>query len=150
MSKGNSFPSAVRNVGPDLLSEGKTIRIKAKGYSMYPAIKPGSIILIESLRNKGNPVPGEIVAIRRENGLVVHRLIKIVIKEGKRTYIARGDSNSRTDAPIPIDMIAGRVVRAEPSGENPTPADISVNKKPRYFVNRLRVISIMIRKKLRT
>ena len=68
--------------GLTLLSEGKTIRIKAHGYSMYPCIKPGSLILIEPINVKGLPVPGEIIAIKRENGLIVHRLTKIIIKNG--------------------------------------------------------------------
>ena len=58
----------IKNTGLTLLSEGKTIRIKAHGYSMYPCIKPGSLVLIEPINLKGVPVPGEIIAITRENG----------------------------------------------------------------------------------
>ena len=139
----------MKDIGSSLLSEGKTIRIKAHGYSMYPSIKPGSLLIIEPLSQKGNPGPGEIVAIKRENGLVVHRLIKIVIKNGVRYYIARGDSNAYADAPITIDTIAGRVVKSEPTGENPQPADVRINKKPGYLYNRIRVIAILLRKKIR-
>jgi signal peptidase I len=145
----NKYFSSVKDVSSSLLSEGKTIRIKAHGYSMYPSIKPGSIIIIEPLAGKGDPVPGEIIAIKRENGMVVHRLIKIIIKDGKRYYIARGDSNAFADNPVPIDRISGRIVRAEPSGENPRPADIKINKRPRYIINRFRVIVIFIRKKIK-
>ena len=150
MNRGQKYFSSVKDMGSSLLSEGKTIRIKAHGYSMYPSIKPGSIIIIEPLNQKKNPVPGEIVAIKRENGLIVHRLIKIVIKDGVRTYIARGDSNAYADAPITIDRISGRVVRTESSGENPEPADIRINKKPRYIYNRIRVIIILLKKKMRS
>jgi signal peptidase I len=138
----------VKNVGLTLLSEGKTIRIKAHGYSMYPSIKPGSLILIEPIHLKGAPVPGEIIAIRRENGLVVHRLTKIVIKNGVTSFIARGDSNAYADNPVKIDKIAGRIVRAETTGENPVPADIRINTRPDYFLNRLRVIGLLIWKKI--
>lgn len=149
MNSGNKYFSSVKDVSSALLSEGKTIRIKAHGYSMYPSIKPGSVIIIEPLSQKGNPSPGEIIAIKRENGLVVHRLIKIMIKDGKRIYIARGDSNVYSDAPVPIERIAGRIVRAEPSGENPEPADIKINKRPKYIINRFRVIGILTRKKIK-
>jgi signal peptidase I len=148
MNSGKYF-SSVKDVSSSLLSEGKTIRIKAHGYSMYPSIKPGSIIIIEPLSSKGNPVPGEIIAIKRENGMVVHRLIKIIIRDGKRYYIARGDSNAFADTPVPIDRISGRIVRAEPSGENPIPADITINKRPMYIINRFRVIAIFIRNKIK-
>ena len=149
MNKNQKYFSSMKDIGSSLLSEGKTIRIKAHGYSMYPSIKPGSLLIIEPLSQKGNPGPGEIVAIKRENGLVVHRLIKIVIKNGVRYYIARGDSNAYADAPITIDTIAGRVVKSEPTGENPQPADVRINKKPGYLYNRIRVIAILLRKKIR-
>jgi signal peptidase I len=140
--------SIVKDVGLNLLAEGKTIRIKAHGYSMFPSIKPGSLILIEPLNIKGNPREGEIVAIRREAGLIVHRLSKILNKNGVTYYIARGDSNAYADKPVKIDKIAGRIVRAESTGENPVPADISIRKKPAYFINRLRVIGLLLFKKI--
>jgi signal peptidase I len=139
----------IKNIGFSLLSEGKTIRIKAHGYSMYPSIKPGSLILIEPINLQGLPKPGEIIAIRRENGLVVHRLVRTVIKNGATRYIARGDSNAYADNPVEIGEIAGRVVGAETSGENPVKADISRNTKPYYFSNRLRVICLLVWKKIR-
>lgn len=115
---------------------------------MYPSIKPGSLILIEPIHLKGPPVPGEIIAIRRENGLVVHRLTKIVKKNGITSFIARGDSNAYADNPIKIDKIAGRIVRAESTGENRIPADIRINIRPNYLRNRIRVILILIWKKI--
>jgi Peptidase S24-like. len=126
--------SIVKDIGLTLLSEGKSIRIKAHGYSMYPCIKPGSLILIEPLSIKGMPRPGEIIAIRRESGLIVHRLSKIISKNGITCYIARGDSNAYADNPLKIDKIAGRIVRAESTGENPVPADIRINTKPNYLL----------------
>lgn len=137
----------LKNVGFDLLSEGKTIRIKAHGYSMYPNIKPGAVILIEPIKLKGKPVPGEIIAIRRESGLIVHRLVGIVNKGGKEYYIARGDSNARADDPVSKDRIAGRIIRAEYSGTGP--ADVRINPHPDYFRNRIRVIGIILWKKIR-
>ncbi len=132
-----------------LLAEGKTIRIKAYGYSMYPAIKPGSLILVEPLKQKGKPVPGEIVALKRETGLVVHRVVKRLMKDGIEYYQTRGDSNSMADTPVTIEKIAGRVVKSEPTGENPVPADVRINTKPGYVVNRIRVIGIFLAQKVR-
>jgi len=137
----------VKDIGLTLLSEGKTIRIKAHGYSMFPCIRPGSLILIEPLNIKGLPRNGEIIAIRREAGLIVHRLAKIINKNGGTYYIARGDSNAYADNPVKIEKIAGRVIRAESTGENPVVADISINTKPKYFMNRIRVIAILLLKK---
>jgi signal peptidase I len=139
----------VKDIGLTLLAEGKTIRIKAHGYSMFPCIKPGSLLLIEPLNIKGMPRPGEIIAIKRENGLIVHRLSRIINKNSVTFYIARGDSNAYADNPVKIDRIAGRIVRAESTGENPVPADIRINSRPKYFINRIRVIGIILWRKIR-
>jgi signal peptidase I len=149
MNGNRKYSSQIRDTGILLLSKGTTIRIKAHGYSMYPAIKPGSIIIIEPIKIKGPPRRGEIVAIKREKGLIVHRLIKIPIQDSTRKYITRGDSNAYADAPMSMDMIVGRVVGAEPTGENPVVADIRINMKPKYILNRIRVIFIILRKKLK-
>jgi signal peptidase I len=149
MNNRHSNYSIVKDIGLTLLSEGKTIRIKAHGYSMYPCIKPGSLILIEPLNIKGLPRPGEIIAIRRDSGLIVHRLTRILNKNGVTCYIARGDSNAYADNPVKIEKIAGRIVRAESTGENPVPADIRINTKPNYIINRIRVIVLILTKKIR-
>jgi signal peptidase I len=148
MSKLLTNHAMVKDLGLTLLAEGKTIRIKAHGYSMYPCIKPGSLLLIEPINIKGFPRPGEIIAIKRENGLIVHRLTRVISKTGVSFYIARGDSNAYPDNPVRIDKIAGRIVRAETTGENPVVADIRINLKPRYFINRIRVIGIFLWKKI--
>ena len=146
----NRFSSTIKNMGTSLLADGTTIRIKAHGYSMYPSVKPGSLLIIEPLKAKGDPKPGELIVVKRESGLIVHRLVKIEIKDGVRWYIARGDSNAYADKPVKIDMIAGRVIKAEATGENPTPADIRIKKRPGYFLNRLRVIFIFLSMKFKS
>src|SRR5664279_591226 len=139
----------VKDLGLTLLNEGKTIRIKAHGFSMYPCIKPGSLLLIEPINIKRFPRQGEIIAIKRETGLIVHRLSRIVTRNGVNFYIARGDSNAYPDNPVKIDKIAGRIVRAETTGENPVAADIRINTKPKYFINRIRVIGMSLWKKFK-
>jgi len=148
MNNRENNKAIVKNFGLTLLAEGKTIRIVAHGYSMYPCIKPGSMLLIEPLNVKGLPRPGEIIAIKMANGLIVHRLSKLSTKNGITYYIARGDSSAYADNPVKIDKIAGRIVRAESTGENPVPADIRINRKPNYFGNRIRVIGLHLWKKI--
>jgi len=150
MNNGRNNHTIVKDIGLTLLAEGKTIRIKAHGYSMYPCIKPGSLLLIEPIHLKKAPVPGEIIAIKREKGMVVHRLSKIIIINGIRYYIARGDSNSKSDNPVKITEIVGRIIRAETTGENPVLADIRNNTRPNFIRNRLRVIGLHLMMKIRT
>lgn len=150
MSESLKYRQAVKDLSTSLLDEGKTIRIKAHGYSMYPAIRPGTILIIDPVSAGKDPAAGEIVAIKRESGIVVHRISEIVIKGGTRYYIARGDSNAWPDKPVRLGMIAGRIVRSETTAECTEPADIRINLKPSYIINRLRVISIIVFKKFRS
>ncbi|MDR2887769.1 MAG: S24/S26 family peptidase [Bacteroidales bacterium] len=128
----------LQSVGYALLAEGKTISIRAHGYSMFPAIKPGTTILIEPLCIGGVLRPGEIIAVKRNHGLVIHRLARIIVKNGITAYIARGDSNTFEDHPVALDDIVGRITCAE-TGESPV-ADTGINTHPRYYTNRMRVI----------
>ena len=65
-----------------------------------------------------------------------------------QTYIARGDSNAYADDPVKIDKIAGRIVRAETQVKIRILADIRINTRPNYFINRIRVIGILLWKKI--
>lgn len=148
MSNSSSFKKDLSNQGVNLLTEGKNIRIKSSGYSMYPAIKPGSLLLIEPIKVKGPPTPGEIIAIKREKGLIIHRLVRLEKNGGLTSYIARGDSSSMADKPIGLSKILGRITGAEVTGENLVPADISKNMKPNYIRNRFRVITLFLTRKI--
>jgi len=145
MQRSGRHINGLKNISIGLLAEGKTIRIRANGYSMYPTIKPGTVILIEPVRKKGPPGPGEIVAIKRKNGIIVHRIVRVINEDGRRKYIARGDSNPYSDPPVDGEMIVGRVTGAE--GFAFLPEDFK--KRPAYFMNRLRVIGIHLRNRVR-
>jgi signal peptidase I len=149
MSNSTKYRPVIKDISTSLLAEGKTIRIKAHGYSMYPAIKPGTILIIDPVQGGKDPVVGEIVAIKRETGLVVHRITKIEIIGGTRYYTARGDSNAWNDQPVRKEKILGRIVRVEATYECPQPASVEIITRPSWFLNRLKVITILIFKKIR-
>jgi hypothetical protein len=138
-----------QNVGYSLLDEGKTIRIKAHGYSMFPCIKPGTVIFIEPINIKGNAAIGEIIAIKKNNGLIIHRLSRITVKNGITAYIARGDSNMFEDKPIELESIAGRIIGAETDKENNFQANFDINVKPIYYFNRMNVIGVVLFKRIK-
>jgi signal peptidase I len=144
-SGGHTF---IKEIGFTLLAEGKSIKVRADGYSMFPSIKSGSMIYIEPLSPGSYPAPGEIVAWKRESGFVVHRLVRI-IKEGSQIlFMTRGDSCPREDKPVAAEKIAGRVVRIEDSKGKVIKGNQSLNYKPNYFFNRLLVSGLFILKKI--
>ena len=103
---------ALRNLASGLLDEGRVVRIEASGYSMYPTIKPGNIIHIEPVKSPKDLNPGDIIAWKREDDLVVHRLIGFDSSKGV-SVITRGDSSGTPDRPVEFSIIAGKVVLIE-------------------------------------
>lgn len=141
--------TVLREIGFMLLAEGKTIRVRADGNSMYPSIKSGSIIFIEPYEPGTKPRQGDIIAWKRESGFVVHRLVSVCSRKMQMHYVTRGDSCAGEDDPVTIDQIVGKVVRVEkPEGKVVPPRKYS-DKRPNYCLNRrlLRIISQIYRVK---
>jgi len=139
--------SVIRDLGFSLLAEGKVLKIKADGYSMYPSIRPGSVIFIEPLGEESGPAPGEIIAWKRESGFVVHRLIRILRDGNEIRYFTRGDSCGYEDQPVTREQISGKVVRVE-NRKNKLTDGSYLFRKPCYFINRLTVWLIIKTKRI--
>jgi signal peptidase I len=135
--------TVLNEIGFSLLAEGKTIRIRAEGFSMYPNIKPGSVIFIEPFKEGTRPSPGEIIAWKRDSGFVVHRLVRCYEQKLQKFFVTRGDSIMAEDEPFISDQIAGRVIRVENTEVKAVPPKVFRNKKPNYTFNRflVRIIS---------
>jgi len=146
MNKERHNYTVIRDLGFSLLAEGKILKIKAGGYSMYPLIKPGYLIFIEPFADDIHPAPGEIIAWKRESGFVVHRLIRIIRNGSEVTYFTRGDSCGYEDQPVIREMIAGKVVRIE--NHNEEIKGSRLNMKSCYFINRLKVWFLLKLKKI--
>jgi len=106
---------------------------------MYPAIKPGSVIYIEPFGEGNRPVPGEIIAWKKESGFVVHRFVRFLKEEEEIQFITRGDSCLNEDDPVTFDQLAGRVVRVETPDGKIIPAASRLNLKPNHSLNRFLV-----------
>ena len=138
MSNENSTYTILKEIGLSLLAEGKTIKAKAEGYSMYPFIKPGSDILLGPVNEGVTLVPGEIIAWKRESGFVLHRLTGIIKNGDEINFITRGDSCLQEDLPLKREQISGKVLMVEDkNGKTREGSRLIV--KPCYFFNRLRV-----------
>lgn len=147
MNDERTVTGILKEIGFTFLSEGKTLKIRAEGYSMYPAIKPGSVIHIGPYQPGVLPEPGEIIAWKRESGLVVHRLVRIVSVGNETLYVTRGDGTLEEDPPVSAAQIAGRVGQIEYRGKSRI-LKSGGTRKPNYAWNRLRVVLLMKLKKI--
>jgi signal peptidase I len=133
----------ISEVGFSLLTEGTILKIRADGYSMYPLVKPGSVLFIEPVTGDSFPSPGEIVAWKRDPGFVVHRLIRIEKKGREICFVTRGDSCRYEDSPHSGSLIAGRVVRVESTSGSLLLEGDQLIRKPAYLYNRFLVWGIL-------
>lgn len=88
-----------------LLSEGNTVQIKPRGWSMYPMIRPGDEAVIAPV-NAEKLKRGDVVLFRREGGiLVLHRIWKV---SGKGLFLV-GDNQVEVEGPVKREQIRGRL-----------------------------------------
>ena len=96
----------------ELLSSGHTARFRASGDSMYPSIRSGDYLnvvpcTLSELRR------GDIVLAATKRGLTAHRIVRISERGGSVRIVIRGDNALRSDGPIEVGDVLGRVVSAE-------------------------------------
>ena len=103
----------LKEVSLSLLTEGKSLRIKPAGYSMFPAIRPGNIVIIAPVKDRSKLTPGDIIVFKRESDFVLHRLTDIRHRDDNTIFITQGDSSINEDLPITADKITGVVTIIE-------------------------------------
>ncbi|MGA1978628.1 MAG: signal peptidase I [Bacteroidales bacterium] len=138
MNRENDTQTILEEISFSLLENGITIRAKADGYSMYPFIKPGSVILMEPVTPETTFLPGEIVAWKRDSGFVLHRLVRIINEGDEVLYVTRGDSCPEEDTPLIRARIAGKVLAIEDANGKIREGSQLISK-PWYFYNRLKI-----------
>lgn len=93
------------------------IKIKPKGYSMYPLFVPGRDYAVISVTDTDSLKRGDVVLYRRfdESGiLVLHRICKI--RAGG--FYMVGDNQSEVEGPIGPEQIRGKLTAIERKGKS--------------------------------
>lgn len=137
MNTDDAHRKVLHDLADELLDKGTSIRIKASGYSMYPAIRPGNTLIIKPVEPEELKC-GMIIAWKRKKDMVVHRLVLAYESDGKRYYITRGDSCKSSDKPVSHDMIAGRVEAIYKGHRIIPPRKIHPIPERRYTMNRIK------------
>ncbi len=89
--------------------------------SMHPSIKKGDVVIIEKNRDFENLEIGQVIAYKKGNIIVVHRLIKKITVDGMYYFYTKGDANDFVDNyEITEDMFVGRVNKKIPVIGYPT------------------------------
>jgi signal peptidase I len=102
----------------DLLRDGKSVRFRAVGRSMYPTIREGDVITVAPIA-PDFVQRGDIILYRLECGVVAHRLVRIDRnREDSFRYIFRSDTWGAWDDPVLAEQILGKVISVERSGRS--------------------------------
>jgi signal peptidase I len=111
------FPTRVLNASEcnligDAVREFGCIRLRVSGASMLPAIRPGDLVTVESVKVE-EISPGEIVVFACEGRLVCHRVTAIAGNAGEPLLATRGDRARRDDPLVSSSELLGRVTQIE-------------------------------------
>ncbi|MFT7583036.1 MAG: signal peptidase I [Myxococcota bacterium] len=88
------------------LAAQRPLRLRPQGYSMWPAIKPGRIVVVVPSNTRDIDV-GDIVLFHVEATLVLHR----VVARHVDAFLTKGDATASHDGWIPRAHILGRLSR---------------------------------------
>ena len=89
-----------------LLAEGKTIKIKPQGYSMYPLFVPGRDEACIERTDFSSLKRGDVILYRRDKSiLVLHRIWKIT---DNSLYMV-GDNQTEIEGPLRADQVRGKL-----------------------------------------
>ena len=97
------------------------LRLRVTGASMLPAVWPGDIVTVHSVRLP-DVSRGDLVLFFRGQRFLVHRVLN-VSDDGLQT---RGDSVLGPDPPVHSDELLGRVVSITGAGGPRTPSQLGV------------------------
>ncbi len=79
--------------------------------SMKPQISKGDAVIIQKITKDEEIKKGDIIAYKRDNEIIIHRLVKIKTKNNEKIYITKGDANNSEDnVEIKIKNIKGKVI----------------------------------------
>lgn len=129
-----------------VLADRDGVTFRADGTCMYPTIRPGDILRIQS-RAAADVSVGDVVVCRRPTHLFCHRVAAKGFEEGRAFIVTRHDRTSvGGDGPTFDENLLGVVVAVERGGK-PVPLQPSSPPWPLrcYFVLRLTLIELRLR-----
>ena len=96
------------------LAEGRPVRFRLKGNSMYPLLRNGKDVVVLGKCPAESLQPMDVVLFRYRGKHVLHRIIR---REGERLLI-QGDGSIVAKEKCTVDDVVGKVLRiCRPSGK---------------------------------
>lgn len=96
----------------ELLGRGLRATVRARGGSMWPALRDGDVLTLQPLPPSRASGHRAVLAVRCGDALVIHRA---VARRGD-AVVLRGDANPAPDGAFPLTAILGEVVAVRRDG----------------------------------
>lgn len=111
---------------------------EAVGLSMSPVIVSGDVIAIDSSL-KDTLSEGDIIAFRKKDLFVCHRIVKLTERNGLKIFVTKGDNLEKNDErEVFFEEIAGKVVQLVRGRRRINPyQNISQNIRPEAVAKKL-------------
>lgn len=89
--------------------------------SMIPMIQPGDVILVNKKIDVMQLKEGQTIQFKRDDILISHRIIEVVVNKGVKSYRTKGDNNSGVDREfVKPEDVKGEVIKVVPKIGWPT------------------------------
>lgn len=88
-----------REIGASLLSEGRSVRFKLGGSSMFPFLRQGDVAAIDPLPMSQLKL-GQVIVFENNGRWIAHRLVAIKKDGNSLRLLAQGDSVKTPDSPV--------------------------------------------------
>ncbi len=128
-----TFMSVTLDTAMTMLGEGFSVTITAGGKSMWPAIRPGDKVIIEPFSKNTSLTKNDVIALIRDGGLVVHRIVAVPGEIYSGCYRTRGDNSLSADPWSGEEEIAGVVREIIRDGKR---KKVSSRRMP-YFISHI-------------
>jgi hypothetical protein len=129
-----------------VLADRDGVTFRAEGTCMYPAIRPGDVLRIQS-RAVTDVSLGDVVVCRRPTHLFCHRVVARGTEEGRAYIVTRQDRTpDESDGPTFDENLLGVVVTIVRGGKPVSFQTASLSWPLRlYFALRLKLIELRLR-----
>ena len=107
--------TAFTTVIESLLAHGCSVRFRASGGSMHPAIRAGDMLILAPI-DATELRKGDVVLARQSGRLVAHRIADVMKSDAGTRVLLRGDALSACAPTVSADAVLARVVAIERAG----------------------------------
>jgi len=129
IKKSSEHISQLMELGKTFIEEGYNLKVEAGGFSMFPYLRKGDLLIIKSCKFDRLRI-GDIIVFRSNEKYIAHRLVRKKRSEDKMWLIPKGDFIPKYDFPVGEETFIGKVIAIKKRNSN-----IDLERDSRILIN---------------